>query len=213
MSDVLQTHDLDTLMRRVRADVQARKSTVDAESGAGGEGAAAKGASAMAIPLDRNRTSYRAGELLAFHDVVFLRAAFIAVLGREPDREANDLLRRLRLGEIGKTEALATLLATEEAHSRNVRIRGLWWHQLVGGAKSSAIGRKSASLARITRNIPRLASYIRQVVERVDVAERKVGYLQQRLDEEIASRQQEQGELSFQVRELADRLAGLEKRS
>ncbi|MGI6245330.1 MAG: hypothetical protein ACOYJQ_06145 [Pseudochelatococcus sp.] len=208
MSEQVPLDDLDALMQRVRADVEARKARANAEI------AAVNGADVIPPPVDAARLDYTATELLAHYDVVFMRAAHLAVLGREPAGEdAARFLQRLRLGEMSRIEVIDALAATDEAQARGARISGLARERFVERVRRSLLGRKLAALARIMRNIPRLASYMRQVVARVDAAERKVQQLERRLEETIEARKASEAQLGQRIQALTQQIGALEARA
>lgn len=212
MSELGQPDELDVLMQRVRADVEARKVRAAATETQAVAGNA--GAPALPPPVDAGRLRYSAAELLAFYDVVFLRAAHIAVLGREPEGDAPArLLQQLRLGEIGRVEVIDVLRASDEAQARGASITGLTRERFSDGVRRSIAGRKLAALLRISRNIPRLASYMRQVISRVDTTERKMAQLEARLNEAQAAREAAEGQLRAQVEALSRRVLDLEGHS
>lgn len=208
MSEQVQPDDLDVLMQRIRADVEARKAQADAQAVAAGTAA-----QVLPPPVDAARLQYTAAELLSFYDAVFLRAAHLAVLGREPRGEdAAGLLQRLRLGEVSRVDIIDTLRATDEANARGARISGLGQERFAEGIRRSALGRKLAALVRISRNIPRLASYMKQVIARVDGTERKVLHLEGRLSEALAAREAAEARLAERVESLTRRIGELEGR-
>lgn len=208
MNEQVQPDDLDALMQRIRANVEARKASAEAQV------IAPDNAPAVAAPIDAGRQHYAAAEILAFYDVAFLRAAHLAVLGREPDGEvASRLLQQLRLGDITRIDVIDTLRASDEAGVRGVRISGLGRERFVDNIRRSAITRKLAALVRISRNIPRLASYMRQVISRVDLTERKVQQLEGQLKEALAARAASEAQLLQRIEALSSRIAAIEGRS
>jgi SAM-dependent methyltransferase len=69
---------------------------------------------------------YHLNDLLKFHDVDFLNAAYRAILKREPDSFGyNYYLEHLREGHIDKVDLLAILRFSTEGKLKNVRIKGL----------------------------------------------------------------------------------------
>ncbi|MGV6871070.1 hypothetical protein ACUSIJ_00030 [Pseudochelatococcus sp. B33] len=207
MSEQVQPDDLDTLMQRIRADVEARKVKADAQA------IGTNGLQILPPPIDSGRLQYTAAELLAFYDVVFLRAAHLAVLGREPRGEgAAKLLQQLRLGQISRVDVIDALRASDEAHVRGARISGLGRERFTDGIRRSLLGRKLAALLRISRNIPRLASYMKQVIARVDTTERKVLQLEAQLNEALAAREAAEAQLLERIETLSRRVVELEGR-
>lgn len=203
VSEQAQPDDLDVLMRRIRADVEARKAKADAQV------IGATSAQALPPPVDSARLQFTAAELLGFYDVTFLRAAHLAVLGREPQGEsAAKLLQQLRLGQVSRLDIVDALRATDEAHARGARVTGLERERFLEGIRRSLLGRKIAALARISRNIPRLASYMKQVITRVDATERKVAHLEGQLAEALSARET----LEASTQALSRRIEALEAR-
>ncbi|MFT0891450.1 hypothetical protein [Pseudochelatococcus sp. G4_1912] len=208
MGEMVRLNDLDILMQKVRADVEARKARVDAEA------YALNDAEELPPPIDVNRMRYTAAELLANYDVVFLRSAYLAILGQEPDGDnAAQYLQDLRLGQLSRIDVLDCLLATDEARARGVRVSGLRRERFIERARRSVFGRKLGVLVRIAGNIPRLASYMRQVIARVDTAESKLQKLERHLIEAQAERQtcealinQHLQAMTLQISELQERL-------
>ncbi|MBB3809651.1 hypothetical protein [Pseudochelatococcus contaminans] len=208
MNEQVQPDDLDALMQRIRANVEARKASTEAQV------IVPDNVSAVAAPIDAGRQHYAAVEILAFYDVAFLRAAHLAILGREPDGEvASRLLQQLRLGDITRIDVIDTLRASDEAGVRGVRISGLGRARFADNIRRSAITRKLAALVRISRNIPRLASYMRQVISRVDLAERKVQQLEGQLKEALAARAAAEARMLERIETLSGRVANIEERS
>lgn len=207
MSEQVQPDDLDALMQRIRADVETRKAKA---------GAQAIGTSEMHVlppPVNVARLQYTAAELLAFYDVVFLRAAHLAVLGREPQGDgAAKLLQQLRLGEVSRLDIIETLRASDEAQARGARISGLGQERFLDRIRRSSLGRKLAAVLRIARNVPRLASYMKQVISRVDTSERKVVQLEGKLNEALAGREAVEAQLLERIDILSRRVAELEGR-
>jgi SAM-dependent methyltransferase len=69
---------------------------------------------------------YHINDLLRYHDRVFVQAAYRAVLKRSPDEtELLRDLKRLRSGDINKTDLLATLRFSPEGRAKGVRLDSL----------------------------------------------------------------------------------------
>ncbi len=69
---------------------------------------------------------YHVNDLLQFHDREFVRNAYRAILGREPDQAGLDVfLHKLRSGEINKIDVLAQLQRSREGKQNEVVIDGL----------------------------------------------------------------------------------------
>lgn len=72
------------------------------------------------------REAYDLGELLAYHDVEFVRNAYRALLRRAPD--AGGLahhVQQLHRDEVSKVQLLASIRGSEEGRARSVKVRGL----------------------------------------------------------------------------------------
>lgn len=69
---------------------------------------------------------YHLHDLLKFHDADFLRAAYLAVLKREPDSFGyNFYLEQLHEGHLDKVDLLGSLRFSPEGKLKNVKINGL----------------------------------------------------------------------------------------
>jgi O-antigen chain-terminating methyltransferase len=94
------------------------------------------------LTLDRsfevNRNDrYDVGQLLRFNDAEFIKAAYRAILKREPDEAgARYYLQSLRQGNFDKLHVILTLLSSAEGKQKNVRIDGLtaplWLRRVTG---------------------------------------------------------------------------------
>jgi hypothetical protein len=156
--------DLDVLMARVRAEVEARKAQalIDAHQSAGGETASADSA-----------RRYRAGVLLALPNAEFIKESYLATLGREPQEdELTELRDRLLTGQISRFRALKDLLDTEEARQRHSKIAGLRLSEILDAIRRSAPARWLARVGQTIRTIYLLPRRIPQFLKRVDVIER-----------------------------------------
>ena len=128
--------DVDRLMREIRAEVGARLDGADEPDDAedGGDGRGAFAANALP-PLGRigefsaplaSKPRYRLDDFLAFHDEDFIRNAYRALLGREPDPEgASRYLARIRAGELSRIEVLGRIRYSPEGKAAGVSVDGL----------------------------------------------------------------------------------------
>jgi hypothetical protein len=118
VSDTSDDPDLDGLMERICGELAQRRL-----GDGGGMPDAPAAVSAPLLPpasswadqtvVDPTRRRYSARELLRLPDAAFLRAAYLAVLGREPDQAGWSVtLPRLRRPESSRVEVL---------HSRSAR--------------------------------------------------------------------------------------------
>src|SRR5579862_7744263 len=124
--------DIDELMREIRADIAARLPDADDEAFARYEGRpviAAGGGDArlprlgeFTQPLAR-KDGYRLDDFLAYHDADFVRNAYRALLGREPDPEGGTrYLAKIRSGQLSRVDGLAIPFALRTA--RRVPVLG-----------------------------------------------------------------------------------------
>jgi SAM-dependent methyltransferase len=78
-----------------------------------------------AAPLPRKR-GYTVKDFLDYHDEDFVRNAYRAMLGREPDAEGGRrFLAMLRSGEFAKAEILGRIRYSPEGRAAGVRVSGL----------------------------------------------------------------------------------------
>ncbi len=132
--------DVEAMMRRVRATVAHRKSIerprpaggADRNRPAAGESTGGAAASIAlpgrpapgdpAAPAD----GYRLADFLQYHDDEFVRHAYRALLGREPDVTGRaEFLAALRSGRWAKIEILGRIRFSAEGRAGGVRVRGL----------------------------------------------------------------------------------------
>ncbi|HLX29238.1 MAG TPA: methyltransferase domain-containing protein [Casimicrobiaceae bacterium] len=127
--------DIDELMREIRADIAARLPDADDEAFARYEGRpviAAGGGDArlprlgeFTQPLAR-KDGYRLDDFLAYHDADFVRNAYRALLGREPDPEGGTrYLAKIRSGQLSRVEVLGRIRYSPEGKASRVRVDGL----------------------------------------------------------------------------------------
>jgi hypothetical protein len=163
VSDTSDDPDLDGLMERIRGELALRRV---------GNGASLPGAapSAPLLPpasswadqtvIDPTRRRFSARELLRLPDAAFLRAAYLAVLGREPDQAGWSVtFPRLRRLESSRVEVLHSLTASVEGRARGVVISGLRL-RLLGERIARLPGLRTligaASALRLLRQLPQL---------------------------------------------------------
>jgi hypothetical protein len=148
--------DLDALMTRVRAEVEARKQQAAAD------------ASIVAAPR-----KYDADGLLALPAAAFIRESYSTIFGRAPDEQEFATLRdRLLTGNVTRSGVLKELLDTDEAKARNARIDGLFGSVARDNFRRSAPGRWLAQIGHALRTIYLLPKRIGQFLKRVDAIER-----------------------------------------
>ena len=128
--------DIDRLMREIRADVASRfPAPGDEARFDAGVGGVAPGARFDAPRLGRHgefdeplpaKSAYRVGDFLAYHDEDFIRTAYRALLGREPDAEgASRYLARIRSGDLARIEVLGRIRYSAEGKAARMRVDGL----------------------------------------------------------------------------------------
>jgi hypothetical protein len=167
--------DLDALMARIRAEVEERKRKAVAE--------VAQSVNGAGIAANANAPR-RADALLALPDAEFVREAYRAALGREPEQPELVALRdRLLTRSITRTGALKELLKTEEAKRRNARIDGLSTTMLRDSFQRSALARWFTQLRSTIRTVYLLPHRIRQLLKRIDMIERTGAETAQRTEE------------------------------
>jgi SAM-dependent methyltransferase len=128
--------DIDRLMREIRADVAARlPAHGDGDNLAPGTdvGGGAhtnttsrlSGIGTLAAPLPR-KDAYHLDEFLAYHDEDFIRNAYRALLGREPDPEGGSrYLAKIRSGELWRIEVLGRIRYSPEGRTADIPFHGL----------------------------------------------------------------------------------------
>jgi hypothetical protein len=147
--------DLDVLMARLRAEVEARKSR-------------AQGRAAVPAP---NRP-WRASRLLRLPEAEFVRAAHLAALGREPTPLEADLgLDRLLLGAQRRTALLKELADSAEGRAHGARIQGLGAAALGEHLRESPYLRWLFDLSNAVRTVVIFPRRIVQFVRRVEALE------------------------------------------
>ena len=130
--------DLDSLMERIRDEVNRRKATAGSQSepppsSSGSSRQAAIAGLAFSLPrlpegagrIER-KPGYSLREFLDYHDEEFVRNAYIGLLQREPDAEGfGSFLEALRRGRLAKAEILGRMRLSAEGRACRVRVRGL----------------------------------------------------------------------------------------
>ncbi|HEV2705654.1 MAG TPA: methyltransferase domain-containing protein [Pyrinomonadaceae bacterium] len=108
-----------------------RRETRQAHASADGGGGSARQTDAPQLVLQADFRPaedgrYHVNDLLQYHDKLFVRNAYRALLKREPDEEGfRQQLELLRSGRFDKIDVLAALAASPEARSKRVRVEGL----------------------------------------------------------------------------------------
>lgn len=160
------TLDLDALMERVRAEVNARRDRTSAGTASAQQNAAA----------NPDAPVYNIDALIALPDAEFVRAAYRAIFAREASEDEFTGSRdRLLTGDIDRTRLLGELLKSDEARARGARIEGLGRHEFGDAIRHSALARWATNVAHTLRTIYLLPRRIRQFLKRVDGIERTAG--------------------------------------
>lgn len=108
--------DVQRLMHEIRASVAGRNH-------APAETSALPGPTNGHLP---QKNHYHVNDLLRFHGDEFVRNAYLALLGREPDQAGMaHHLERLASGRINKIDVLASLRSSPEGRSTQVQLDGL----------------------------------------------------------------------------------------
>jgi hypothetical protein len=177
--------DLDLLMARVRAEVEARKSQASID--------ARKSADGGAMPAKAARRT-RASALLALPNVEFIKESYFAALGREPEEyELTELRDDLLTGQITRFGALRELLDSKEAKQRNSRIAGLRQSEILDAIRRSAPARWLVQAGKAIRTVYLLPRRIPQFLKRVDAIERtarEAAFKTEELDQKLAAASQ-----------------------
>lgn len=150
---------------------------------------------------------YHINDLLRYHDRVFVRVAYRAVLKRSPD-EAELLrdLKRLRSGNINKIDLLATLRYSLEGRAKGVELEGLLFPALIrrlGQLPLLGYGiRFGIALARLPNLVrdqrefggyvlsqnEQIADFLNQVSIRIDECRQEVSRLRETLSKQIETK-------------------------
>ena len=159
--------DLDILMERIRAELKKAKS----------EGIPSAGPvpSIVAEPqiASSGRRQYRFGQFKSLDSENFVRNAYLATLGREPDEAGRmTLLHRLESGQTGRASVLLELMNSDEGRQQQVDISGLGIHPILDRFRYNRFTRMVPVATRLMRNSPRIAAYIRQLAAQAASAER-----------------------------------------
>jgi SAM-dependent methyltransferase len=155
------TLDLDTLMERLRAEVNERKRQDSTDLPDSGTAASRR---------------HRIDTLLAMPDAEFIRAAYAAIFARKPtDAELAIGRDRLLSGEIGRTRLLREFLGSDEARKCGARIEGLRRREITDSLRQSVPAKWAMNVAHAARTIYLLPRRIGQFLKRVDAIERTAG--------------------------------------
>jgi len=131
--------DVDEIMKRIRTEVEKRKSRSGNKAEASADSEQQYGSS-LSDPLQNKGTTatsnatlsevgneYSIKELCQYNDIDFIKNAYRVILFREPDLdEVNIWLSKFRTGVLTKKEILALLRFGSEGRGKKVVIRGLF---------------------------------------------------------------------------------------
>jgi len=163
-------------MERIRQEVRATR-TGAAPSGAA-EPQPAYVPFALQVPFVADPAGrYRLADLLAYHDETFVRVAYLALLGREPDAAGlAHHVAALRAGT-SKVEILGRLLHSAEGRARDVHVAQLSWRYLLQRAYRVPVAGPVLQVAAAIFNGPaairnqrRFESHVMQLLDRLQGA-------------------------------------------
>lgn len=159
--------DLDILMQRIRAELH------QANAGSAAGGTAAPGAPSDTRRVDTAQRRYRFAEFRRLDNESFVRNAYLAALGREPDEIGRlTSLHRLESGQIGRVSLLLELANSPEGRRRGITITGLGLHPALEKLRYNHFTRMVPTVARLIRNTPRIVNHVRQLAAQAGTAER-----------------------------------------
>ncbi|RKQ60624.1 O-antigen chain-terminating methyltransferase [Thermovibrio guaymasensis] len=76
--------------------------------------------------LETPSSTYTIGDFMNYHDEEFIKFAYKAILGREPDPEGfRHYLGKLRSGEFTRTDVIVRLRYSQEGRAKGVKILGI----------------------------------------------------------------------------------------
>jgi O-antigen chain-terminating methyltransferase len=140
-------------------------------------------------PRERN-AGYHVSELLQFHDEAFIKNAYRALVGREPDRAGADgYLAALRSGRINRLDVLARLRFSAEGMRRGVPLAGARGPAILRRAyRVPFLGpalRWAVSLARL----PRLVRHVNQLESHLVAQQEQIASYANELNRRHSERQ------------------------
>jgi hypothetical protein len=154
--------DLDDLMKRLRAEVEARKGQPATTSA---------------------QINHSIDALLAMPDAEFVTAAYHSALDRAPSaHEASGSLNRLLLGRVTRTGLLREFVDSKEGRGRGARVDDLAIAEQRERASRGAVARLFLDIRNGLRTLYLLPRRIGQFVRRVDALEGKLADANLRLD-------------------------------
>ncbi|OWJ56541.1 methyltransferase domain-containing protein [Inquilinus limosus] len=157
------TPDLDELMKRIRAEIAAKAALPAAGSPA--KEAAGNNQPRQPMPPDGARRTFAVRELLrGKRNEDFIRAAYLKILGREPDAVGRShYLKHLNHGRLDRLVVLRRLVNSEEGRERGIRIRGLRWRMAWHKAARKPPLRSIVNFGKGIRYLSRLPRIAREV--------------------------------------------------
>jgi hypothetical protein len=159
------------------------------------------------VPREDNH--YHVNDLLKYHDHAFIWNAYRAILKREPDEPGLQFfLARLRSGRFNKIDLLGSLLRSQEAKSKNVRVDGLKARAVLRRLyRLPFIGYALEMVAAVFR-LPALIRYQRQfeayTVAQTDLLANHLNQMGANTFREIESISNELAEVSAEQRKFAE---------
>jgi hypothetical protein len=164
--------DLDVLMERIRAELRGTASGSSSTNTDSVAMASRKKESDNQL-ADRNPRRYRFSEFASVDIETFVRNAYLAALGREPDEMGYYItLHRLESGQTGRASLLLELLNSDEGRQRGATIPGLGVRRSMESFWYNRYVRLIKVVGRLLFNSPRIANHVRQLASQALAAER-----------------------------------------
>lgn len=154
--------DLDLLMERIRAEL----------TGGGNRREQAQEPPAVMTLVSPGLHRYRFGEFAGLDNESFVRSAYLAVLGREPaEMDRLVTLHRLEAGQTGRALLLRELLSSDEGRLHGSTVTGLPLRAALERLRHNRASRMLRVVARLARNSPQIADYMRRLAAQSATAE------------------------------------------
>ena len=155
--------------------------------------------------------SYHVNDLLQYHDRHFVRAAYRAILKREPDSNGlKSSLQNLRTGAFNKIDILASLRFSPEGRVNNVSIAGLRFPAMVRSwGRLPVVGylvQLGIALARLPVLIQTQRQFEGYLINQNQQIADHIESLTARFTEENNKRIAEHAQLAERVEQMAERL-------
>lgn len=159
--------DLDVLMERLRKELK---------QSATGDGSVP--AATQPIPSDPqdsrpNGRRHSFAEFKSLDNESFVRNAYLATLGREPDEIGRfTMLHRLESKQIGRASLLLELINSSEGRDHKTEISGLGGRAVAERLRYNRLTRMTRTALRLLRNSPHIANHVRQLASQAATAEK-----------------------------------------